>query len=61
MNTVELFLITKTVTQCISWILFAGSHQLIKGWYTFFRGQPEANVAFLLPSTPTQAVILLEL
>ena len=46
-NPVELSLITKTVTQCQSWIFFAGSHQSIKGWHTFFKGKPEANVGNL--------------
>ncbi len=47
MNPVELSLITKTVTQCQSWIFFAGSHQSIKGWHTFFKGRPAANVGNL--------------
>jgi predicted phage-related endonuclease len=38
LNQVELSLITKTVIQCQSWIFFAGSHQSIKGWHTFFKG-----------------------
>ena len=43
----ELSLITKTVTQCQSWIFFAGSHQSIKGWHTFFKGRPGENVGNL--------------
>jgi hypothetical protein len=44
LNPVELSLITKTVTQCQSWIFFGGSHQSIKGWHTFFKGRPGENV-----------------
>jgi hypothetical protein len=40
-------LITKTVTQCQRWIFFAGSHQSIKGWHTFFKGRPSKNVGNL--------------
>jgi hypothetical protein len=47
LNAVELSLIIKTVTQCQRWICFAGSHQSIKGWYTFFKGQPAENVGKL--------------
>ena len=45
LNSVELSLITKVNTQCQSWIFFAGCHQHIKGWHTFFRGRPGDNVA----------------
>ncbi len=45
LNPVELSLITKTVTQCQSWIFFGGCHQSIKGWHTFFKGKPGENVA----------------
>jgi hypothetical protein len=31
--------------------VLAGSHQLIKGWHTFFKGRPEANVGNLTPMT----------
>ena len=44
LNSVELSLITKTNTQCQSWIFFAGCHQHIKGWHTFFKGRPGDNV-----------------
>ena len=47
LNPIELSLITKTVTQCQSWIFFVGSHQSIKGWHTFFKGRPAANVGNL--------------
>jgi hypothetical protein len=47
LNPVELSLVTKTVTQAQSWIFFAGSHQSIKGWHTFFKGRPGENVANL--------------
>jgi len=47
LNPVELSLITKTVTQAQSWIFFAGSHQSIKGWHTFFKGRPGENVGNL--------------
>jgi len=47
LNSVELSLITKTVTQAQSWIFFAGSHQSIKGWHTFFKGRPGDNVGNL--------------
>ena len=45
LNPVELSLITKTSTQCRSFIFFAGSHQSIKGWHTLFKGRPGENVA----------------
>lgn len=45
LNPVELSLITKTSTQCRSFIFFAGSHQSIKGWHTLFKGRPEENIA----------------
>ena len=44
LNSVELSLITLTTTQCQSWIFFAGCHQHIKGWHTFFKGRPGDNV-----------------
>jgi uncharacterized CHY-type Zn-finger protein len=47
LNPVELALITKTVTQCQSWVFFAGSHQSIKGWHTFFKGRPGENIGNL--------------
>lgn len=47
LNPVELSLITKTHTQAQSWIFFAGSHQSIKGWHTFFKGRPGENVGNL--------------
>ncbi len=47
LNPVELSLVTKTVTECQSWIFFAGSHQIIKGWHTFFKGRPGENVGNL--------------
>jgi hypothetical protein len=47
LNPVELSLVTKTVTQVQSWIFFAGSHQSIKGWHTFFKGRPADNVGNL--------------
>jgi hypothetical protein len=45
LTTAELSLITLTNTQCQSWIFFAGCHQHIKGWHTFFKGRPGENVA----------------
>ena len=45
LNPVELSLVTKTVTQCQSWIFFGGSHQTIKGWHTFFKGRPARILA----------------
>jgi hypothetical protein len=47
LNVVELSLIMKTVTQCQSWICFAGSHQTIKGWHTFFMEWPGKNIGNL--------------
>jgi hypothetical protein len=47
LNPVELSLITKTATQCQSWIFFAGCHQHIKGWHTFFRGRSGENIGNL--------------
>ncbi len=51
LNPVELSLITKTSTQCQSWILFCGCHQSIKGWHTFFKGQPGQNVGNMIRMT----------
>jgi hypothetical protein len=48
LNSVELSLITKTATQCQSWIFFGGCHQHIKGWHTFFKGRSASNVANLI-------------
>ncbi len=48
LNPVELSLITKTSTQCQSWIFFGGCHQSIKGWHTFFKGQPGHNVGNMI-------------
>ena len=44
LNPVELSLITKTSIHCQSFIFFAGSHQSIKGWHTFFKGRSGENV-----------------
>jgi hypothetical protein len=48
LNAVELSLITLTITQCQSWIFFAGSHQQNKGWHTFFKGRPTDNVGNIM-------------
>jgi hypothetical protein len=47
LNAVELSLITLTITQCQSWIFFAGSRQQIKGWHTFFKGRPTDIVGIM--------------
>jgi hypothetical protein len=36
------------ITQCQSWICFAGCHQQIKGWHTFFKGRPTDNVGNIM-------------
>jgi hypothetical protein len=38
LNPGELSLVSKTVTQCQTLIVFAGSHETIKGWHIFFKG-----------------------
>jgi hypothetical protein len=48
LNAVELSLISLTITQYQSWICFAGCHQQIKGWHTFFKGRPTDNVGNIM-------------
>ena len=44
---VELSLVSLVRIYCQSWICFAGCHQHIKGWHTFFKNRPSANVGNL--------------
>ena len=45
LNEVELALVSGVRTNCQSWIYFAGCHQHIKGWHTFYENRPASNVA----------------
>jgi hypothetical protein len=45
LNEVELALLSTVRTSCQSWIYFAGCHQHIQGWHTFYENRPAANVA----------------
>ena len=44
MNEVELSLVSLVRVYCQSWVFFAGCHQHIKGWQTFYPNRPESNV-----------------
>jgi hypothetical protein len=45
LNEVEIALLSTVRTNCQSWIYFAGCHQHIQGWHTFYENRPAANVA----------------
>jgi hypothetical protein len=45
LNEVEIALLSTVRTSCQSWIYFAGCHQHIQGWHTFYENRPAANVA----------------
>ena len=47
LNDVELSLISRARTYCQTWMFFAGCHQHIKGWHTFFKNRPSHNVGNL--------------
>lgn len=51
LNQVELSLVSRTSIYCQSWIFFAGCHQHIKGWHTFFKNRPTDNVGNLMQLT----------
>jgi hypothetical protein len=42
LNEVELALISTVRTTCQSWVYFAGCHQHIQGWHTFYENKPGA-------------------
>ena len=44
LNDVELSLVSLVRVYCQSWVFFAGCHQHIKGWQTFYPNRPESNV-----------------
>jgi hypothetical protein len=43
----ELALVSRVRIICQSWVFFAGAHQQIKGWHTFFKNRTAANVTNL--------------
>jgi hypothetical protein len=45
LNEVELALLSTVRTHCQSWIYFAGCHQHIQGWHTFYESDTASNVA----------------
>jgi len=45
LNEVELALLSTVRTNCQSWIYFAGCHQHIQGWHTFYESDTASNVA----------------
>ena len=48
LNAVEIAIISRARTYCQSWIFFAGCHEQIKGWHTFFNNRPSDNVGNLI-------------
>ena len=44
LNEVELGLVSLVRVYCQSWVFFAGCHQHIKGWQTFYPNRPESNI-----------------
>ena len=63
LNDVELALISRVQIYCHTWVFFAGCHQQIKGWHTFFKNRPEENVAnlSLLSDDDVQGTVLVAL
>ena len=51
LNEVELSLVCRARTYCQSWVFYAGCHEQIKGWHTFFKSNPSDNVGNLLQLT----------
>ncbi|MGB8699100.1 MAG: DUF6570 domain-containing protein [Thermosynechococcaceae cyanobacterium] len=51
LNDVELSLICRARTYCQHWMFFAGCHEQIKGWHTFFKSNSSDNVGNLLQLT----------
>lgn len=45
LNEVEMAILSTVRTNCQSWIYFAGCHQHIQGWHTFYENRPASNVA----------------
>ena len=45
LNEVEVALLSTVRTSCQSWIYFAGCHQHIQGWHTFYENRPANNIA----------------
>ena len=48
LNQVELSLVSQASIYCQTWIFFAGCHQQIKGWHTFYKNRPSDNVGNLM-------------
>lgn len=47
LNEVELAIVSRVRIYCQSWIFYAGCHQQIKGWHTFYRNRNALNVGHL--------------
>ena len=47
LNEVELVLVSKVKIHSYIWIYFAGCHQQIRGWHTFYKNRPTANISSL--------------
>lgn len=47
LNEVELTLVSQVKIHMQCWAYFGGCHKQVRGWHTFFRNRPEANVADL--------------
>ena len=45
LNEVEVALLSTVRTHCQSWVYFAGCHQHIQGWHTFYENKTATNVA----------------
>ena len=45
LNEVELVLVSKIKIHSYIWIYFAGCHQQIRGWHTFYKNRPTANIS----------------
>ena len=47
LNEIELSLVSRVRIYAQTWIFFAGCHQQIRGWHTFFKNRNTSNVAQL--------------
>jgi hypothetical protein len=47
LNDIELALCSSTQTNCQTWIYFAGCHQHIQGWHTFYENRPAENIGMV--------------
>ena len=48
LNPVEMAIICRARIYCQSWVFFAGCHEHIKGWHTFFNNRPSHNIGNLM-------------